>query len=49
MMAAQGVRVESISAQLGHQKISITQDIYTHVLEGQQDDAAEAAASMLGG
>lgn len=49
LMADAGVPVATISAQLGHSKPSITQDIYTHVLPRRQDEAATAVAAALTG
>lgn len=49
LMADSGVPVATISAQLGHAKPSITQDIYTHVLPRRQDEAAAAVAARLAG
>ena len=47
LMADAGVSVATISAQLGHSRPSITQDIYTHVLPRRQDEAAAAVAAAL--
>ncbi len=48
LMAQAGVPVTSISAQLGHANPSVTQSIYSHVLPGMQDEAAQRLAVVLG-
>ena len=48
LMAQAGVPVTSISAQLGHANTAVTQSIYSHVLPGMQDDAAQKLAAVLG-
>ena len=49
LMARAGVPVTSISAQLGHANAAITQSIYSHVLPGMQDEAAQEMAAALQG
>jgi hypothetical protein len=38
-MPASGVHVKVASERLGHSKIGITLDLYSHVLPGTQEDA----------
>ena len=38
-----------VSEALGHSKISITLDLYSHVVPGMQDELADAVAAVLGG
>jgi len=46
-MLAQGVPIEVVSKILGHTSIRITADVYGHILDQQQEGAAEAMASVL--
>lgn len=43
------VPVHVVSARLGHSKVSITYDVYAHVIPGQDDDAAAAIGDALWG
>ncbi len=43
-----GVNVKVVSERLGHASVSFTLDTYGHVMPGQQAEAAEAAAALLG-
>ena len=45
-MAAVNAKV--VSERLGHASVSFTLDTYGHVMPGQQAEAAEAAAALLG-
>jgi len=47
IMLAQGVPIEVVSKILGHTSIRITADVYGHILDQQQEGAAEAMASAL--
>lgn len=38
-MLGSGVHVKVVSERLGHSKIAITLDLYSHVLPGMQEDA----------
>jgi integrase len=42
-----GIRIERVSARLGHSTTKITQDVYTHVRREVADDDAEILAAML--
>jgi integrase len=42
-----GVPVHVVSARAGHTRASITLDIYSHLLGGDDDHAAERAEEML--
>lgn len=42
-----GVNLKVISERLGHSNISITADIYSHVLPGMQEEAARAVEGLL--
>ncbi len=47
---AAGVPIEVLSKRLGHSRISITQDVYVHINERQDREAADLAArAILGG
>jgi integrase len=48
LQLAKGVGVEVVAAQLGHAKISTTQDIYAHVLPGAGRSAAKILDDLLG-
>lgn len=42
-----GVQPKVVSARLGHSKIAITMDLYSHVLPGMQEDAAARLDGLL--
>ncbi|NPV78723.1 MAG: tyrosine-type recombinase/integrase [Firmicutes bacterium] len=42
-----GVPIKVISERLGHSSISVTMDIYGHLLPGMQKEAAEAFEELL--
>jgi integrase len=44
---AAGVPIAVVSKRLGHSSISVTADIYGHLLEGVGHQAAEAAAALV--
>ena len=49
VLLAQGVPLKVVSERLGHSSVSITADVYQHVSEHMQDEAAtKAGAAMLG-
>lgn len=43
----QGIHPKVVSERLGHSKISITLDTYSHVLPGMQEDAAQKIDAAL--
>ncbi|NLE78302.1 MAG: site-specific integrase [Rhodococcus sp.] len=43
-----GVPVKVVSERLGHASVSVTMDVYAHVMPGAQRSAAERFASLLG-
>jgi len=45
-MLASGVHVKIASERLGHSKIGITLDLYSHVLPGMQEDVAKVDAAF---
>ena len=47
LMLQAGVHPKIVSERLGHASISVTMDIYSHVLPGLQEDAAERFAKLL--
>jgi integrase len=47
LMIAQGVHLRVIMETLGHSGISITADVYAHVLPQQQRQAADAVSEAL--
>ena len=46
-MLAQGTKLHVVSEVLGHTSISITKDVYGHLLEGDRRAAAEAMTRAL--
>lgn len=48
LMLAQGINPKIVSERLGHASISITLDLYSHVLPDMQDQAAAAIDAALG-
>jgi integrase len=48
LLLAQRVNPKVVSEMLGHSTVSITLDIYSHVLPDMQQDAAAAIGAALG-
>ncbi|WP_083543583.1 tyrosine-type recombinase/integrase [Rhodococcus sp. 2G] len=48
LLLAAGVPVKVVSERLGHASVSVTMDVYAHVMPGAQRSAAERFASLLG-
>ncbi len=48
LLNSEGVRIKTISAFLGHSKVSITSDLYIHLFESDLNDAAEVMESRFG-
>jgi integrase len=46
---AAGVHPKVVSERLGHANISITLDLYSHVIEDMQSEAAEQIGALLFG
>jgi integrase len=46
-MLANGVHPKVASERLGHSKVGITLDLYSHVMPGMQDDAAARVDDAL--
>ena len=46
-MLASGVHMKVASERLGHSSIGITMDLYSHVLPGMQEEAAERVDNAL--
>lgn len=46
-LLAAGVNPRIVSERLGHSSVSFTLDVYAHVLDGQQADAAAAVAALV--
>jgi integrase len=44
-----GVPVKVVSERLGHASVAFTMDVYSHVLPGMQEDAAERIAGLIFG
>ena len=49
LLLREGVNVKVVSEMLGHASITITLNIYAHVLPDMQDSAASAMEAALGG
>ena len=47
MLLKSGVPVHAVAARAGHSRSSITLDVYSHLLGGEDDDAANRADEML--
>ncbi len=47
LLLAAGVNPRVVSERLGHSSVAFTLDVYGHVLDGQQADAAAAAAALV--
>lgn len=48
-LLAAGVNPKVVSERLGHSSVSFTMDVYAQVMPGQQAEAAEIAAALVGG
>jgi integrase len=46
-LLAAGVNVKVVSDRLGHASVAFTLDVYSHVMPGQQADAAAAVAALV--
>jgi integrase len=42
VLLAEGVPLTAVSARLGHSSVRTTQEIYAHIITGQDDEAAKA-------
>jgi integrase len=49
LLLAQGVPLRVVMEVLGHSRIAVTSDIYTHVVPSLLGDAADAMDAALGG
>ena len=49
LLYAQGVPLRSIMEVLGHSQISLTANLYTHIMPALQKDAADRMDAILGG
>ena len=47
MALTAGVNPKTISERLGHSSIATTMDVYSHVLPGLQEEAAQAVENVL--
>jgi integrase len=47
LLLSSGKPVSVVSERLGHAKVSMTYDVYSHVIPGQQRDAAETMGALL--
>lgn len=47
MLIAAGVDIKTISRRLGHERISITYDLYGHLLPGMDEAAAESMDAFM--
>jgi integrase len=48
-MLAAGIHPKIASERLGHSKVGITLDLYSHVLPGMQDEAASRVNALISG
>ena len=48
IMIKQGEHVKMVSERLGHANVQTTLELYTHVLPGMQEEAAERFSSWVG-
>jgi integrase len=49
LLLAAGVPVKVVSERLGHATVTITMEIYQHVMPGMQAEAAAKFAALVGG
>ena len=49
LMLQAGVHPKVVSERLGHARITVTMDTYSHVLPGLQEDAADRFSKLLAG
>jgi integrase len=49
LLLAKGVPVKVVSERLGHASATITLQVYAHVMPGNQRDAADLFARLIGG
>jgi integrase len=49
LLSAQGVSPQVVMDVLGHSQLSVTMDLYSHVMPSASRDAAEAMDRALGG
>ncbi len=47
-LLANGVDIPTVRKRLGHEKVSTTLDIYAHVLEENDDEAADIIGELIG-
>ena len=47
ILLSMGVNIKVVQEILGHSRISMTLDIYSHVLPGMQEDAAEKISELF--
>ena len=45
----QGIQPKVVSKAMGHSKVGITMDLYSHVIPDMQDELADAVADVLTG
>ncbi len=49
LLLKQGIHPKVVSERLGHAKVGVTLDVYSHVLPGMQEEAAQRIDSVLRG
>jgi integrase len=47
-MLAMGTKLEIVSRVLGHSSVTVTADVYSHLLGGEKRQAAAMTAALLG-
>ena len=47
ILLSMGVNVKIVQEMLGHSRVGMTLDVYSHVLPGMQEDAAERISKLF--
>jgi integrase len=49
LLLSRGVALPTVSKRLGHRSVSVTADVYSHVIDGADREAADAMGALLAG
>lgn len=49
LLVKRGVHAKIVQSVLGHARFSVTTDLYSHLMDGMQEEAGEALEALLGG